>query len=87
MEQRAQKAMAVQGAPEAIAVQGAPEKMAVQGALEAMAGGPYGRGLVPLGPATTAGTLLPHKKKSMGQLTGYQEPSGAILRNREPSLG
>ncbi len=83
-EQGAQKDMAVQGAPEAMAVQGAPKAMAVQGALEAMAGGLCGRGLVPLGPATTAGTLLPPPKKSMGQLRGYQEPSGAILRNRGP---
>ncbi len=29
----------------------------------------------------------PKKRKSMGQLTGYQEPSGAILRNRQPYLG
>ncbi len=86
--QGAPETMAVQGAPEAMAVQGAPEAMAVQGALEATAGGPCGRGLVPLGPATTAGTLLtPPQKKSMGQLRGYQEPSGAILRNRGPSQG
>ncbi len=40
------------------------ETMAVQGAQEAMAGGPRGRGLVPLGPAPTAGTLLPSPKKN-----------------------
>ncbi len=57
----AQEAMAVQGAQEAMAVQGAQEAMAVQGAQEAMAGGPCGRGLGPLGPAPTAGTLYPPK--------------------------
>ncbi len=52
----AQEAMAVQGAQEAMAELVAQEAMAVQGAQEAMAGGPRGRGLVPLGPAPTAGT-------------------------------
>ncbi len=32
------------------------------GAQEAMAGGPCGRGLGPLGPAPTVGTLLPPPK-------------------------
>ncbi len=77
----AQEAMAVQGAQEATAVQGAQEAMAVQGAQEAMSGGPCGRGLGPLGPAPTAGTLLPPKKNFPGEVRGYQEPSGA--RHRE----
>ncbi len=51
--------MAELGAQEAMAVQEAQEAMAVQGVQEAMAGGPCGRGLGPLGPAPTAGTLLP----------------------------
>ncbi len=60
---------------------GAQEAMAVQGAQEAMAGGPCGRGLGPLGPAPTAGTLLPPpKKKFPGEVRGYQEPSGARHR-------
>ncbi len=42
-----------------------------------MAGGPCGRGLGPLGPAPTTGTLLPPKKKFPGEVRGYQEPSGA----------
>ncbi len=42
---------------------GALEAMAVQGVKEAMAGGPCGRGLGPLSPAPTAGTLLPPQKK------------------------
>ncbi len=62
----AQEAMAVQGAQEAMAVQGAQEAMVVQGAQEAMADGPCGRGLGPLGPAPTAGTLLPPKKFPWG---------------------
>ncbi len=73
----AQEAMAVQGAQEAMAVQGAQEAMAVQGAQEAMAGGPCGRGLGPLGPAPTAGTLLPPQKNFPEEVRGYQEPSGA----------
>ncbi len=48
---------------EAMAELAAQEAMAVQGAQEAMAGGPRGRGLIPLGPAPTAGTLLPPQKK------------------------
>ncbi len=79
----AQEAMAVQGAQEAMAVQGAQEAMAVQGAQEAIAGGPCGRGLGPLGPAPTAGTLLPPPKISLGKLGGNQEPSGA--RHRQDS--
>ncbi len=61
----------------AMAVQGAQEAMAVQGAQEAMAGGPCGRGLGPLGPAPTAGTLLPPQKNFPEEVRGYQEPSGA----------
>ncbi len=45
---------------------GALEAMAVLGAQEATAGGPCGRILGPLGPATTAGTLLPPQKNSRG---------------------
>ncbi len=56
---------------------GALETMAVQGAQVAMAGGPCGRGLGPLGPAPTAGTLLPPPKNFPGEVRGYQEPSGA----------
>ncbi len=48
----------------------------MQGAQEAMAGGPCGRGLGPLGPAPTAGTLLP-PQNFPGEVRGYQEPSGA----------
>ncbi len=66
-------------------VQGAPEAMAVLGALEAMAVGPCGRGLVPLGPATTARTLLPPQKKIhgaaygvSGALRGYPQEQGAL---------
>ncbi len=51
--------MAELGALEAMVLQGAQEAMAVQGAQEAMAGGVRGLGLSPLGPAPTAGTLLP----------------------------
>ncbi len=64
--QGAQEAMAVQGAQEAMAELGALEAMAELGALEAMAGGPRGRGLVPLCPAHTAGTLLPPQKFPWG---------------------
>ncbi len=63
-----------------MAVQGAQEAMAVQGAQEAMADGPCGRGLGPLGPAPTAGTLLPPQKNFPGEVRGYQEPSGARHR-------
>ncbi len=69
--------MAELAALEAMAVQGAQEAMAVQGAQEAMAGGPCGRGLGPLGPAPTAGTLSTPKKNFPGEVSGYQEPSGA----------
>ncbi len=55
----------------------------MQGAQEAMAGGPCGRGLGPLGPAPTAGTLLPPKKISLGKYRGYQEPSGARHRRQD----
>ncbi len=49
----------------------------MQGAQEAMAGGPCGRGLGPLGPAPTAGTLSTPQKNFPGEVRGYQEPSGA----------
>ncbi len=49
----------------------------MQGAQEAMAGGPCGRGLGPLGPAPTAGTLLPPPPNFPGEVRGYKEPSGA----------
>lgn len=66
--------MADQGSQEAVAVQGSPETMAELGALEAMAelaGGLSGRGLGPLGPATTTGTpCTPPKKNSLGEHTG-----------------
>ncbi len=64
--QGAQEAMVELGALEAMAELGAQEAMAVQGAQEAMAGGPCGRGLGPLGPAPTAGTLLPPPKFPWG---------------------
>ncbi len=50
----------------------------MQGAQEAMADGPCGRGLGPLGPAPTAGTLLPPppKKISLGKLGGIRSPPG-----------
>ncbi len=68
----------MQEAPETMAVQGAPDAMAVLGALEAMAEGPYGRGLVPLGPATTAGALLtPPPRKIHGVAYGViRSPPG-----------
>ncbi len=69
--------MAELGALETMAVQGAQEAMAVQGAQEAMAGGSCGRGLGPLGPAPTAGTLSTLQKKFPGEVRWYQEPSGA----------
>ncbi len=50
------------------------------GSSGAMAGGPCGHGLGPLGPAPTAGTLLPPQKKLTGEVRGYQEPSGARHR-------
>ncbi len=49
----------------------------MQGAQEAMAGGPCGRGLGPLGPAPTAGTLSTPPKNFPGEVRGYQELSGA----------
>ncbi len=61
---------------------GALEAMAVQGAQEAMADSPCGRGLGPLGPAPTAGTLLPPKKNSLGKLGGIRSPPGL---NRQDS--
>ncbi len=70
------EAMAVQGALEAMAVQGAQEAMVVQGAQEAMAGGACGRGLGPLGPAPTAGTLSTPPKISLGKLGGIRSPPG-----------
>ncbi len=48
----------------------------MQGAQEAMAGGHCGRGLGPLGPAPTAGTLLPPKKIFLGKLGGIRSPPG-----------
>ncbi len=56
---------------EAMAELAALEAMAVQGAQEAMAGG-----LGPLGPAPTAGTILPPKKISLGKLGGIRSPPG-----------
>ncbi len=80
-QNRQTEAMAEQGAQKTMAVQGAPEAMVVLGALEAMAGGPYVRGLIPLGPATTAGALLPPpKKEEDSSLRGYPQEQG-------PSLG
>ncbi len=58
-ELAALEAMAVQGAQEAMVELGALEAMAELGALEAMADGLRGLGLGPLGPAPTAGTLIP----------------------------
>ncbi len=52
------------------------EAMAVQGAQEAMAGGPCGRGLGPLSPALTAGTILPPPQISLGKLGGIRSPPG-----------
>ncbi len=60
---------------------GAQEAMAVQGAQEAMAGGLCGRGLGPLGPAPTAGTLLPPKKISLGKLGGIRSPPGLFRQD------
>ncbi len=63
------EAMAELGALEAMVVQGALEAMAVQGAQEAMAGGACGRGLGPLGPSPTAGTLsTPPPQISLGKI-------------------
>ncbi len=59
----------------------AQEAMAVQGAQEAMAGGPCGRGLGPLGPAPTAGTLLTPPKISLGKLGGIRSPLGLDTQN------
>ncbi len=61
---------------ETMAELAALEAMVVQGAQEAMAGGPRGRGLVPLDPAPTAGTLLPPPKISLGKLGGIRSPPG-----------
>ncbi len=47
-----------------------------------MAGGACGRGLGPLGPAPTAGTLSTPTKNFAGEVRGYQEPSGAKHRHR-----
>ncbi len=79
----AQEAMVELGALVAMAELGAQEAMAVQGAQEAMAGGPCGRGLGPLGPAPTTGTLLPPQKNFPGEVRGYQEPSGAKHRRQD----
>ncbi len=68
------EAMAELGALEAMAELGALEAMAELGALEAMAGGPCGRGLGPLGPAPTTGTLLPPPQKNFpGEVRGISE--------------
>ncbi len=48
----------------------------MQGAQEAMADGPCGCGLGPLGPAPTAGTLLPPQKISLGKLGGIRSTPG-----------
>ncbi len=58
--------MAELAALEAMAVQGAQEAMVELGALEAMADGLRGLGLGPLGPAPTAGTLIPPPKFPWG---------------------
>ncbi len=76
------EAMAELGALEAMAVQGAQEAMVVQGAQEAMAGGLCGRGLGPLGQATTTGTLLPPKKNSLEKLGGIRSPPGLNTDDR-----
>ncbi len=70
-----------------MAVQGAPEVMVVLGALEAMAGGSYGRGLVPLGPATTAGTLQLSPKKIHGAAYGVSGALRGYPQEQGPSLG
>ncbi len=56
----------------------------MQGAQEAIAGGPCGRGLGPVGPAPTAGTLLPPPPPpiSLGKLGGIRSPPGL---NRQDS--
>ncbi len=64
-----------------MAVQGAQEAMAVQGAQEAMAGGPCGRGLGPLGPAPTAGTLSIPPQISLGKSGGIRSPPGLDTQN------
>ncbi len=50
----------------------------MQGAQEDMAGGPCGRGLGPLSPAPTAGTLLhpPPPQISLGKSGGIRSPPG-----------
>ncbi len=58
------------------------EAMAELGAQEAMADRLRGLGLSPLGPAPTAGTLLPPKKISMGQLGGIRSPPGLDTQNK-----
>ncbi len=63
----------------------------MQGAQEAIAGGPCGRGLGPLGPAPTAGTLLPPPKISLGKLGGIRSPPGLdtdwTVQNRKALQG
>ncbi len=59
----------------------------MQGAQEAMADGLRGLGLGPLGPAPTAGTLLPPQKKFPGEVRGYQEPSGAKQTGQYKTTG
>ncbi len=87
--QGALEAMAVQGALEAMAVQGALKAMAVQGAQEAMAGGPCGPGLGPLGPATSAGGLLPPspQKRIHGAASGVSGALRCYSQEQRPSLG
>ncbi len=65
-ELAALEAMVELGALEAMAELGALEAMAELGALEAMADGLRGPGLGPLGPAPTAGTLIPPPKFPWG---------------------
>ncbi len=62
-ELAALEAMAVQGAQDAMVELGALEAMAELGALEADGRWFRGLGLGPLGPAPTAGTLIPPPKK------------------------
>ncbi len=51
------------------------------GAQEAMAGGPCGRGLGPLGPAPTAGTLSTPPKISLGKSGGIRSLPGLDTQN------
>ncbi len=71
-----QEAMEELGTQEAMAKLEALETMAELGAQEAMADRFRRLGLSPLGPAPTAGTLLPPKKISLGKLGGIRSPPG-----------